>query len=118
MTISFPITIIDASRTHKPQTIEAAMRVIDALESFGVRTERIDADSIIDRTGRLLVGSAAAICIIDRIEPDGIGPNADALRELIEGIRARGMRLPLYLFGDQLTARHCLLYTSPSPRDS
>jgi len=105
VTISFPITIIDASRTHKPQTIEAAMRVIDALESFGVRTERIDADSIIDRTGRLLVGSAAAICIIDRIEPDGIGPNADALRELIEGIRARGMRLPLYLFGDQLTAR-------------
>lgn len=106
MTVDFPIAIVTDSVTPAPETWAALDALEAALRAAGSSIERIRAVDDATHFARLTTDNSAVVYVVDpgtlRSDDD---PGRGALLEFVRVVRAQNERIPLYLFGEQLTAR-------------
>lgn len=106
MTVDFPIAIVTDSVTPAPETWAALDALEAALRAAGSSIERIRAVDDATHFARLTTDNSAVVYVVDpgtlRSDDD---PGRGSLLEFVRVVRAQNERIPLYLFGEQLTAR-------------
>lgn len=108
MTLTFPVSIIE-DRSRTSAALSAAVRsLVEALERHGTPTEHLDTPSAIQGSSRLFIQSSTIVFVIPQRD---LAPGAaaddrlDELAELVQSVRAKNPYVPIYLFGELLTAR-------------
>ncbi|NLT25487.1 MAG: lysine decarboxylase [Microbacteriaceae bacterium] len=109
MSAVFPIAIVTNSVAPAPETWQALDALEQALRDAGSAVERIHAVDDAASFGRLTTDNSAVVYVVDprtlrRGQTESDGARA-ALREFVRVVRGQNERIPLYLFGEQLTAR-------------
>ena len=109
MTADFPIAIVTAGATPAPETWHALDALEAALIAAGSAVERIHAVDEADSFGRLTTDNSAVVVVVDpralRAEPGADEPGMRVLLEVVRVVRGQNERIPIYLFGERLTAR-------------
>ena len=109
----FPIAIVTNSVAPAPETWQALDALEEALQQAGSAVERIRAVDDTSSFGRLTTDNSAVVYVIDprtlgraaNGEADGAERARAALLEFVRVVRGQNERIPLYLFGEQLSAR-------------
>ena len=106
MSAAFPIAIVTNSVTPAPETWQALDALEEAFIASGTAVERIHAVDDATSYGRLTTDNSAVVYVVDprALRGDDEAPML-ALREFVRVVRGQNERLPIYLFGEQLTAR-------------
>ena len=106
MTIDFPIAIVTDSVQPAPETWAALDALEAALRDSGSTVERIHAVDDATSFGRLTTDNSAVVYVVDRRAMRSRDErHMEALREFVSVVRRQNERIPLYLYGEQLTAR-------------
>ena len=106
MTVEFPIAIVTDSVSTAPETWAALDALESALRATGAAVERIRAVDDATHFARLTTDNSAVVYVVDpRALRSESEPDREALREFVRVVRGQNERIPLYLFGEQLTAR-------------
>lgn len=106
MTIDFPIAIVTNSVQPAPETWAALDALETALRKSGTSVERIHTVADATAFARLTTDNSAVVYVVDpRAMASEDDRHMDALREFVEVVRGQNERIPMYLYGEQLTAR-------------
>ena len=106
MTIDFPIAIVTNSVQPAPETWAALDALETALRDSGISVERIHTVDDANAFGRLTTDNSAVVYVVDpRAMTSEDDRHMDALREFVAVVRGQNERIPMYLYGEQLTAR-------------
>lgn len=105
--LAFPITVIE-DRAASSASLAAAVRGLEAaLAEIGAPTERRDPATLVDGGERLARSATLLFVVADRRRPglEDAADGGDPLLEAVRAVRAKNARIPIYLVGEQLTAR-------------
>ena len=106
MTIDFPIAIVTNSVQPAPETWAALDALETALRDSGTTVEHIHTVDDANAFGRLTTDNSAVVYVVDpRAMTSEDDRHMDALREFVAVVRGQNERIPMYLYGEQLTAR-------------